>query len=407
MEIQFHSSITTTSIDHRDHRPQKQNPGYRLEMATITASAMNAKINSLRALTTSFLASLPTPANPSTQFTIAPSADPLPPLADASKVLKAQITKLGLLLINKPLTPSAIHAILSDLEVRVLPAFLVSGEQSFGRRNTYGDVFVFEVVDLMRGVLSSMAPLLSAVNDVVTAGKGASKDAVLGIVGKVFSACDGVIGLIALGVVGLLLRKIKEQVGLIQDAMSELQEWGEDVDDEAREDGNTEDEDDEDEKEKARTIEEMTAGLSMNSSGQLPGWRTDLVELLPEATRRADLSVKLCQALSKRRIKKFTFLAPPFATQEVEDAQANGIKVFQQIYEHAQGIQGDIDEVAAGFYESDVDMVKCHLVQLTGRAKAISGLVVQTRDGRDDEFTEWINTWGRLLDKRESLIIST
>jgi hypothetical protein len=251
-----------------------------------------------------------------------------------------------------------------------------------------------------------MEPLMATVDAVMVERRGLSKEQVLAVVGKVFSACDDITLLTADGVVGLLLKKVKAQVNLIEDAIAELQEWGEDIDEDAREEGNTEDEDANSEREREKSLEEMTAGLSLQGSGQLPGYRTDLVELLPEATRRADLSAKLCQALSKRRIKKFKCQSPPFASPEVEAAQVKGIEVLHQVLFHANGIQGDIDEVAAAFYDLDADMVKINLRSLTKHAKAISGLITQTWDGRDDEFTDWLATWERLLDKRKSLIAS-
>jgi hypothetical protein len=376
------------------------------EKRTIGATEVTAKTASIRHLATSFLAALPTTIGPSEQFTTPAEVDPLKGLSDAPKVLRAQTTKLGLLLINKPLTPSAIHAILTDIESRVLPAFFASAEQVFGRRAVFGDAFAFEVVDLMRGILGGMEPLMATVDAVMIERRGLSKEQVLAVVGKVFSACDDITMLTADGVVGLLLKKVKAQVNLIEDAIAELQEWGEDIDEDAREEGNTEDEDANSEREREKSLEEMTAGLSLQGSGQLPGYRTDLVELLPEATRRADLSAKLCQALSKRRIKKFKFQSPPFASPDVEAAQVKGVEVLHQVLLHATGIQGDIDEVAAGFYDLDADMVKINLVSLTKHAKSISGLITQTWDGHDDDFTDWLATWERLLDKRKSLIAS-
>jgi hypothetical protein len=375
-------------------------------MTTIGAAEVISKAASIRNLATTFLAAIPT-SKGAEQFTTDAEFDPLQALSDAPKVLRAQTTKLGLLLINKPLTPSAIHTILSDVETRVLPALLSSATQVFGRRAIFGDSFAAEVVDLLRIVLATMDPLMTTVERVMIARQGLSKEQVLAVVGKMFSACDDITKLTSDGVVGLLLRKVKAQVNLIEDAIAELQEWGEDIDEDAREDGNTEDEDAHSERDREISLEEMTAGLSLQGSGQLPGFRTDLIELLSEATRRADLSVKLCQALSKRRIKKFQFQSPPFASLDTETAQIKVVDILQQVLSHAEGIQGDIDEVAAGFYDLDADLVKSNLMALTEHAKAISALIVQTWDGRDDEFTGWLETWNRLLDKRKSLISST
>ncbi|RDI88451.1 hypothetical protein Vi05172_g1459 [Venturia inaequalis] len=83
-----------------------------------------AKTTHLQTLLTHFKTSLTTTTTPPPSLPATTSPNPLPLLRDASHLLKAQTTKLGLLLLNEPFTPSAVIKVLSACEAQPLPAIM-------------------------------------------------------------------------------------------------------------------------------------------------------------------------------------------------------------------------------------------------------------------------------------------
>ncbi|KAF2663276.1 hypothetical protein BT63DRAFT_123543 [Microthyrium microscopicum] len=366
-------------------------------MAPPSSTDLLSKSASLRALAARFTEAIPSALLE--QFTEPAETDPLAVLADAPKVFKAQATKAGLLLVNKPFTPSAIHGILQDLEGRVVPALFASSAQVFGRKVILGEHFANEVTDLLKDVLGSVGILMDAVDGTV---KGmVSKEGVMVAVGKVYSACDELVALANGGVVALLMRKVKSQMELIEDAISELQEWEEESDD-----GDSDEEEDEaenqdaaSEQDRERSLEELTGGLSLDTPDRVPKKRADILRLVKGACPQASLINKLLIAMSKRRIKRFSSQSPPFATEEAKAAQIEGIETLSEVVKLTYSIQSNFDEFAASLYDLDAEQAEIYLGVVTGNADTITQLIFKTWDGKEDEFTEWLRTWRRMMGK--------
>lgn len=325
------------------------------------------------------------------------SKDPLLFLQDTLKVLEAQATKLGLLLSNKPFTPSAIITILNDLETRVLVSMYTCACYLIGRKEMYGDIFADIVITRVKGALESIDPLCEMVLSVANDPEKVDVDAVMLVVGKVFAACTALKDMITRGVSGVLFHHAKDFIGLMEDGLEELKEWRDDVDD------STQSEDDDIASEKAReeALEELSGGLSFPEPKQLPGYRTDLVELLAEALYRIDLAIKLCVAVSKRRIRKYPFQHIASVDKEKELAQQKSIAKLVANLRQIEWIQAEVDDVAAAFYDLDAQAIRRMLAKFTESAQEVADGMRLNWDGTEDECSIWVDTWKRLMIKNK------
>jgi hypothetical protein len=366
---------------------------------SVTAAVITQKLTTISVLASQFQKGINAPDSDVKNDTAVIQSDPLSSLRDAAAVFKAQITKLGLLLINKPFTPSAIFTILDDLEKRVLPANYGTASYICSRKDVYGEIFVAEITSIIQELLGTVESVAFTVKNVFKDPSKVDKDNVMLVVGKVYSVCDSIVALADKGVPGLLFRKIKEWVALMEDALAELKDWSEDIDENACEDGDSGDDDIESEDEQKHSLEEMVAGLSLNEPKQLPGFRTDLVNLVGESLGRLDLIMKLCQATSKRRVRKFPFQSPPFPSQQVEEQKVKEMITLNGIVVVVAQLQSDIDELAGAFYEHNMKVARDYLEKLSKDATAMADQTSKTWDGGEDDFTKWTETWKKLINK--------
>src|SRR5438876_242251 len=106
-----------------------------------------------------FLSSLSTTPPPTTTTTNPPTAsDPLPLLSTAATLTKAHTTKLSLLLLTPPFTPTAISGVLHDLSAGALPVMMTAVEQC--SPEVWGQTLSDEVRGGVRRVLRGLVALV-------------------------------------------------------------------------------------------------------------------------------------------------------------------------------------------------------------------------------------------------------
>ena len=150
---------------------------------------------------------------------------------DAASLIKAHSTKLSLLIINKPFTASAISTVLRELGSGPLPGLASAIELCHPKK--YTRVMSSEVEWKARKVFIELGALVAAIpldgkilSDDQKNGTGAEKGkGSLANTAVIWKACDEVMALKSLGVVGLVIRKADEYRALLKDALEELQEW--------------------------------------------------------------------------------------------------------------------------------------------------------------------------------------
>jgi hypothetical protein len=336
-------------------------------------TALLTKVSTLKSLLSHFTKSLstaaPSPLPPPN------SPNPLTILCDASQLLKAQTTKLGLLVINEPFTPTAVSKVLSACQEECLPAIM--GAVELCHAQVWGNLMVREVKTRVQDVVTAFGEILQDVRkraeggSVTVIAKEKSKEKTLASTGQVWGACEGLVELEKLGLVGLTLRRVEEFRGVLADAIEELKDWGEDEEDLDEGFGDGSDVDD---------IEDI-----FSAANKLPSHRQDLRELLNEALRQLKLVDMLYKAVAKRRIKTFPHTTPPSGGESA----LFHVKILEELVNLLKSIPESVDDLANSFYELEVEEATSILSAITSNAKTAATTVTKSWTDADDEFTLW------------------
>ncbi|KAI5199017.1 hypothetical protein AUEXF2481DRAFT_3383 [Aureobasidium subglaciale EXF-2481] len=344
-----------------------------------------------RALVAQYLTSLaPNADNDSTSQLPPNPPNPLHVLRDSATLLKAHTTKLALLLINKPFTPTAVTTVLRDATQTCLPAMMSAVELC--RPDIWGVFLHHQVVAKVRTVMREMVSFLEEVLDVARQVDTAnhSKDT-LASTGVLWEACDALVQLDSTGIAGLAVLKAQELRDTINDAIEELKEWEEGDGDDDDEDDDDEDDDDadsttSDDKEERDDQDEFDDMFS--AANRLPKDRTDLKERLQTAADKLKKIQFLYAAITKRRLKTFT---PDIAARKVN------ILTLDKLMHLLKELPESVDDLANAFYELDADQVDTILASCVANACSAADLLKTDWNGKDDEFTAWVTKWTSIV----------
>jgi hypothetical protein len=337
----------------------------------------------------------PTDAQTSTTET----PDPLEVVKASTTLLKSHTTTLSLLLITPPLTPSALIAKLNDvtsgpLSGMVAAALYIPGE---GQKGDIGNIMRTEVKAHVRRLLGTWGDVLGLVLKMAERrdGKdGAKKDVgkeeserekqdVLSATGVVWEACDALLKLCADGIVGLVVKKAQELRAVLLDAIEELKEWGEDV------------EDDDDEAEGSGGEDEDDIFGAENKLGKDD---KELKELVDTSVKKLKMVGMLYQALVKRRLKTYPATSTLEPTATTNGTTANPSSTLDELMGILKTIPETVDDIAGAFYDLNEEEAKQTLDKCCDEAKTTIELVSKSWQGTDDEFTTWSGKWLSALD---------
>ncbi|CAK7243741.1 MAG: hypothetical protein STHCBS139747_005268 [Sporothrix thermara] len=339
---------------------------------------------------------------------------------DASSLIRAHGTKISLLMINEPFTPSAIAKVVKELDSAVL-SLGTAAQQCYGDR--YTNHVRQELARRCMGVLEQTQHLLNAIprdGRVVPeaqrtggAGTGTSSRhqskamADRGSytkIGILWAECDGLVAFCNGGVDGYLVKVVNQVAEQLKDEQEELREWG----DEEDEDGDGDDDDDDDDDGNV-SDSGYDDGEDNNAQG-LPGNDNDATQAILDAlmnTRhippddpkglrpRLETAIKkirlvllLCRALTKRRLTKPALPPLPAPTPEGQvAARLDGALVALQTTASL------FEDLAAAFYKLDAAEVDKVMGQCFDAAVSVSSQLsqpfVSTAGSSSDPFTEW------------------
>ncbi|TFB06993.1 hypothetical protein CCMA1212_000255 [Trichoderma ghanense] len=341
------------------------------------------------------------------------STSPLDALAlarDSATLIRAHATKVSLLLINEPFTPSAVSSVLRELVAGPIPGLVASVQAC--DPSGYTLVFRNELAWRCQRVLAELAELLQRIpkdgkvlkkeKEGFGGGKGS-----IASTGVLWAACDKVCALANGGVGGFFVDKMGEWKDTLSDIMEEMKEWGDEEPDED-EDDDEEDEDDDGVSDLADQVGSTHISTQnilddlMNSHRSIPAADPDRIRpRLESSLRRLRLVILLYQAITKRRMKKL----PPFPPQQTTTSSSKNddvAKVPRRLDELAallQKLPDRFGDLACAFYDlrpSEIDeaMDQCFL-----DAFAVSELLGEAWDGQRDEFTEWTDKFQREIKK--------
>jgi hypothetical protein len=332
---------------------------------------------------------------PSAVATPSPSpttAAELPNLLDSIKasttLLKSHTTTLSLLLINPPLTPSALVTKIGDVSSGALSGMVAAASYipQPGQRDDIGNIMRTELRAQVRRLLGTWGDVLAMVKRIAETRQQATgkdtgpteseKQHVLSATSVLWDSCNALLKLCDDGVVGLVVKKAGELRSTLLDAIQELKEWGEDI------------EDDEDKAEGSDDEDDM-----FSASNKLGKDDKELKELLDGSVKKLKLVGMLYQALIKRRLKTYPSAVATAATTDGSTNSLSPAKKLEDLMAQLRTIPDTVDDLASAFYDLNEHEAKDALDKACTEAKIAAALVKKSWTGSDDEFSIWCEKW--------------
>lgn len=318
-------------------------------------------------------------ARESDKQTETPEQDGLQLAKDSASLIKAHATKLSLLVITEPLTPSAITTVIRELVSGPITGLATSVQLC--APGLYTKALQQELLWRSQSVYTGLLDLLQKIprDGKVLSGAAKQGSAVdgkgsLASTGILWSACDKVIELANGGLRGFYVHKIAEWKETLEDIAEELKEWG---DEEGDESGDEDDDALGSGDEQAQDI----ANAFMSSHGTIPADDPDEIRpRLESALKRLRLAVILCMAVDKRRMKKLPTGTPG---QDVIARLGTAVDKLHQLPD-------DFGDLAAGLYELDPEEIDEAIERCCSNAVAVGETLNHDWNGGTDEFTEWM-----------------
>ncbi|PNY25184.1 Uncharacterized protein TCAP_04882 [Tolypocladium capitatum] len=331
---------------------------------------------------------------PDTLGSTSTSSAPLDALAlahDSASLVRAHGTKVSLLIINEPFTPSAISSVVRELVAGPVPAIVSAAQACTSEK--YTATLRRELASRCRRVLVELHELLQKVPQ---DGKALAVDQKLGFApgdrgsipatGILWAACDHVINLARGGVGGFYAQKTGEWRDMLKDVLEEMKEWG-DEEPNDHEDGSDDDNgvDDLAGQPGGTNVDaqDMIDDL-MSSQPTIP--RSDPNRIRPRlesSLRRLRLIILFYEAAIKRRFKKLPALPPTAAESNVPSRLDNVAQVLQRLPDR-------FEDLAGAFYELQPREIDEAMEQCFADAVGVSELLAENWDGAADEFSAWV-----------------
>ena len=288
------------------------------------------------------------------------SPSPLLLLSASAKTLKAQVTKLSLLAVTAPFTASAIATCLKPLNDSILPSLVTA--TLLITSETFTAAFSSECQSLTRATLRELFALARLVEARSKDGQPAKerteakKKEIVEATGRVWGNCDEIVTFSDEGIPGFVLRKAKQWLDLMKDAVKELSDWdpeeevdADDIFGDAQSDDNR--------PELSGADEEQN---SVDRATIIAGVKDQALKVLSRIPQSVHVVIK--QRLGKMGSAPTTSLSP--STRESLDMMLNRIRNVSEL----------IDESAEGMYVGDLEAC----LKKAGEARAETIEIVQS-----------------------------
>lgn len=315
---------------------------------------------------------------------------------DTAKLIKAHSTKLSLLIINKPFTPTAITTILRELISGPAPGLASAVEVCNGAK--YTKAMASEMQYRAKRVFTELSSFVKAIpldgkilSDDQKNGTGKEKGkGSLANTGVLWQVCEGVMELKALGVAGLVIKKADQYRDLLKDALEELQEWGEEESDVEENDEDGKGSADEDEGISAQDAVDDLFGSQRHIPMDDPN---KIRPRLESSRKRLRLVITMYQAVVKRRLKTLPHLPYTDLPPELREKSKGNIGTVSSLDEALdvmKAIPDITDELASAFYDLDEKEIDKRIDECFAKASGVVELLLQSWEGGSDEFTIWV-----------------
>lgn len=330
---------------------------------------------------------------------------------DSASLIKAHSTKLSLLIINKPFTPSAISKVLRELVSGPLPGLASAVEICHAAK--YTKAMSEELQWRVNKVLTELSTLIKAIpldGNILSddkkngTGKSSGKGS-LASTGVVWDACDSVMGLKTLGVAGLAMKKAVEYRDLVKDALEELQAWAEEESDDEDEDDYENSGDEDDEKKDPQDIVDDLFGSQPHIPKDDP---EKIREKLESSTKRLRLIILMYQAVEKRRFKTLPYLPHPEIPAELKEKSSEDpgiVECLDEVLVRMKKITNLTDDLASAFYDLDSSVIDKLMDETWFTGFATVELLIKNWEGQKDDFTTWVRIVQYLVSNRLLIVL--
>ncbi|KAL8658452.1 MAG: hypothetical protein Q9226_000984 [Calogaya cf. arnoldii] len=330
-------------------------------------------------------------------------------LHDSASILRAQSTKLSLLLLNKPFTPSAIASILTSISGECLPGLMSVYE--ICSPDIYGNLIQNDVRNQLRDLVAAITPLvedIGGMTESMDVNLSEKREEILHLTGQVWNACDRMLETAKVGVVGVAMAKAKAWEALIKDAIDELEKWDPDAEDDFDMDidseGEKADDNKTDQNEGINSVPKNKVEQPGNDKGheedkrgfqsigaQPPSNTTDIHTTKANVLKLLKLIKMLYPALRKRRISAY----PPFTRLDPVSSlhPRHQVKRFGDMLAFCEDFSTATDDLADALYDGAPQLVHAKMESMTTMACMCVDGVKQGWSGEEDEFTAWSGKW--------------
>lgn len=337
--------------------------------------------------------------------------NPLPLLSDAAETLKAQVTKLSLLAISTPFSPSALIKMISTVNDIVLPALVTATQRLVPEQHT--QTLFTEARALVTDALSEYISLIRNVK--VTAAlytrdpssrlDDETKRLVTTATGRVWKVCDQIMEFVLGGIMGVIIKKTRESLALVRDAIRELKEWdpAESLDPDAFWDGL----DDDDNPANIRRGED-TPGEDEDEDEAEDNDGNQHAKLVAEQQYLLRLLKLVTQLHTAAISHRLHFLL----NESVLPKYAQALDTFAQ---SLRKIPDLVDEAAGSLYEHDIQLSSANSLKLQDEmrmavdrmtyepwtSRPLPGVPLPSTVVESDFFWQWASRWLKALDELE------
>lgn len=340
---------------------------------------LQSSISSTLTLIKSFQLGLQSPTPPHSEIERPPQ--PLALLSDSCKILKAQITKLSLLILNKPFTPSAITYILNACSGGCLPAMMSALELCPPK--FYSTFLHNHIKTSISRIMAELVNLIESIPQDERGIEPQNRDT-LASTGVLWAKCDEMVTLATNGIVSLAAQKAEEYHSLLKDAIDELEQWDPEEEEDVSDTDSLSSY-----KQKTNTI---SSGDGANPVATLEALSvTDIVGLQKRSLSTLRTARLLYPALKKRRIASFPNITSTTTIDHLP--QLGDIDRLDSIMLSTKYFTEAADEIAGSLYEGDEVQVLERLEGLVRGAKQCAVRATKNWKGEEDEFTGWAGKW--------------
>jgi len=295
--------------------------------------------------------------------------------------LKAQTTKLSLLILNKPFTPSAIIYILDACSSGCLPAMMSALELC--PAEIYTNLLHSHIQSSLSKIMTELLNLIASTPRNEHGIDPQSRDT-LASTGVLWAECDKLVTLASHGLVSLATQRVEEYHSLLKDAIEELEDWDPD------------EEDSESEPDSAFPTKQMQAPIATPDAPSIAP-SLQALSIVPIAElRKRSLSILrtirvLFPALQKRRVSTFPNVTSTTNSKSLPASTL--VQGLDSIISSTQAFSEIADEVAGALYEGDQVQVSGRLKSLREEAEACASRAKVDWKGVEDEFSRWLEKW--------------